>query len=53
MKESEEFDAICLREATKGVGTDESVLNGILVSRTAEVSEHHWPKQNIQYHLPH
>ena len=37
MKEPIAFDAMCLKGGTKGVGTDEAVVNGILVSRTAEV----------------
>ena len=34
---SSQYDAYCLHEAMDGLGTDETVLNGILTSRSAQV----------------
>ena len=38
LMESVEYDVHCLHAAVDGLGTDETVLNNILCTRTAEVS---------------
>ena len=35
-----EYDAYCLHDAVKGIGTTESVLIGILCTRTAQVNNY-------------